>query len=352
VARSVRSLCDSEDVADASMSSGRAPARLADVAATAGVSEALASRVLNGDATVRASEGTRDRIRRAADEHSYVPNRAARALRTRRTGLLGLIVHDLTSPVYVEFLAGARAEAEARGASLLLGDADQLMANPASFRDLVGSGRVDGIIIQAGHSDFDERIADIAAALPTLVMNAPVAGVASVYPDDAAATRLLTEHLVDTGRRDIALVIGPRDATTSRVRAEGWRAALATAGLPIPEHRLLSGDWSAGSGTAAFASLWDGGPRPDAVIGGNVIVATGLLAAAIRSGVDVPGELAVVGIQDAWFADYLTPALTTVELPQRAVGARAVAEILDHPGHARHVLIDAPAPVLHVRASG
>ncbi|GAA3650052.1 LacI family DNA-binding transcriptional regulator [Microbacterium marinilacus] len=341
-------------------SPGRRPkVRLSDVAAAAGVSVPLASRILNRDPAARATEATRTRVLEAAAELGYVPNVAAKSLRLRRNGLIGLVVHDLSSPIHLELMRGARAEAAAHAHFLVLGDVDELLQDDTSFRTFVSGNRVDGLIVQGGHGGFDERIADIAQALPTVIVNAPsrVARdrVTSVFPDEPGGTRLLTEHLLALGHTRIGLVSGPRDSTTGMLREEGFSSALADAGLSLREEDRVHTDWSSAGGRAAMIELaarWQGSAdRPTAVIAGNSLIGVGILGAAPGCGLSVPTDLSVAAVHDTWISEHLVPPLTTVSLPLYEMGALAVRQLLaDSPG-GTEILVDDPRPQLHPRAS-
>lgn len=334
------------------------PVRLADVAEAAGVSRALASRVLNGDPAARAAAGTKARIIETAARLGYVPNVAAKSLRGNRTGLIGLVVHDLSSPIYLELMRGAREEAARHSYFLVLGDVDELLADEEAFRILISGRRVDGIVMQGGHGELDRRVGDIARALPTVVVNAPTdvehEGATQVYPDEVAATRLLTEHLMGLGHRRIGLVSGPRQSMTNRLREEGIVTALAAAGLELREEDRVHGEWSADGGRAGVDQLvgrWGAGvDRPSALIAGNSLVGIGMLGALARHGLAIPRDLSVAAVHDTWINEHLAPSLTAVSLPLHEVGTVAVRTLLAGSHGGRHILSD-PPPVLHARGS-
>ncbi|WP_291045087.1 LacI family DNA-binding transcriptional regulator [Herbiconiux sp.] len=345
----------------------RAAVRLSDVAREAGVSAPLASRVLNGHASARAAAETKARILEVAERLGYVPNVAARSLRASRTGLIGLVVHDLSSPIYLELMRGARAEAAAHQYFLVLGDIDELLADDEAFNIFVNGRRVDGLIVQGGHQGFDQRIGDIARAVPTVVVNAPAspdetgAGsgsvtVSHVYPDEPSATRLLTEHLLDLGHTRIGLVSGPRDSMTNRLREKGIRDALEEAGLGLRPEDLVFGDWSADSGRRGLrvlAERWhdEHAGRPTALVAGNTLIGIGILGAAAEEGLRVPQDLSVAAVHDTWISEHLVPTLTTVSLPLHEVGTAAVRQLLAGSGSPRDVVLTEPRPVLHPRSS-
>lgn len=333
--------------------------RLADVAAAAKVSIALTSRVLNADPAARASAETKERILEAAAKLGYVANVAAKSLRVRRTGLIGLVVHDLSSPIHLELMRGAREEAAARNYFLVLGDVDELLNDDEAFKVFVSGNRVDGLIVQGGHGEFDQRIADIARILPTVIVNAPTTAeqgrVSAVYPDEQAATRLLTEHLLSLGHTRIGLIAGPRASMTSRLREAGIVSALTAAGLELHAEDCVYTDWSANGGRAGLAELagrWrEGTERPTAVIAGNSLVAIGILGAAAANGISVPDDLSVAAVHDTWINEHLVPPLTTVSLPLREMGVISVRQLLADPDVAEEIVVSDPPPVLHPRAS-
>lgn len=333
--------------------------RLAEVAAAAGVSSALASRVLNADPQVRATAETRARVIDAAGRLGYVPNTAAKSLRSRRTGLLGLVVHDLSSPIYLDLLQGARTEAAANNYFLVLGDVDELLRDSDAFSILVNGKRVDGLIVQGGHGEFDQRIADIAGALPTVIVNAPpridelVAPL--VYPDERSAMRVLTQHVLGLGHSRVGLVSGPQDSTTNQLRESGLREALAGAGLVLHEADIVHGTWTADGGRAGLLELirrWRrSDDRPTALVAGNSLIGMGMLGAAAEQGIRVPEELSVAAVHDTWMSDHLVPTLTTVSLPLREMGAVAVRVLLAGAAVPEELVITDPPAQLHARSS-
>jgi LacI family transcriptional regulator len=333
--------------------------RLADVATAAGVSVPLVSRVLNGDPSVRATDDTKARIEAIAKELGYVPDVAAKSLRMRRNGLIGLVVHDLSSPIHVELMRGVQAEASANAHFLVLGDVDELLEDERAFRTFISGNRVDGLIVQGGHGAFDERIAAGSRGLPTVIVNAPSRverdRISSVYPDEPAGTRLLTEHLLDLGHTRIGFVSGPRDATTGILRTQGVVEALERAGRTLRPEDVVHADWTAAGGRDAFDELvtrWSGGgSRPTAVIAGNSLIGIGVLGAAHRHGLSLPDDLSVAAVHDTWISDHLVPSLTTVSLPLFEMGAAAVRQLLAGSASATDICVVDPPPLLHHRAS-
>lgn len=330
-------------------------ANLQAVAERAGVSVSLVSRILSGDDAVRARPETRERVRAAARELGYRPHGAARALRLAKAGALGLVVHDMSNPIHAEIIRGAQAAATARGQVLLLSDAAQLAGNPDAFAQLVGPGRIDGLLWQGSGEPYDDELTARAAEhLPTLLVNSRSrAGVPALRLDDERAARLAVRHLVDLGHRDIAYLGGRPGADLTERRHAGYVTELAAHGIPVRPEWTVEREWDAPAGYAGMSELLAMRPLPSAVFVANVVVAVGALAAAREAGVRVPAELSVVAVHDAWFVAHGAPPLTTVRLPLGRLGETAVAMLLDGDESRADggLVIDTPAPELLVRGS-
>ncbi|MDN5571677.1 MAG: LacI family transcriptional regulator [Propionibacteriaceae bacterium] len=301
------------------------PAGMGDVAAVAGVSHQTVSRVLNGSPHVR--EHTRERVLAAIAELDYRPNLAARALVTRRSGLLGVLATGLPHLGPASMLAGIETAARAAGFTALVGVLDDDEAQVGPILTSFAAHRVDGIAVIAPYPWLVEAARTASVGVPVLVVADadPGPGLARVGIDQAGGARALVAHLVARGCTDIAHLSGPATWVDADLRVAGWRAAVTDAGL-VPG-RLLSGDWSAEAGHAAGRRLIAEG-LPDAVFCGNDVMALGLLSALASAGVSVPGDVSVAGYDDMLGAAYLSPPLTTVRQPFTPVGARAVAVLL------------------------
>lgn len=320
------------------------------------MSPGVVSRVFNADAKLRIREETRARVLAAAEELSYTPNHAARALRRAKVGVLGLAVHDVSNPIYSEIVAGVQSAATDAGYTLMLADADALADDDASFRSLVGSRVIDGLLLQRAGNNADAMVAKITSGrMPTILLNDRTRGaLASVALDDETAARVATEYLIDLGHTRIGhlSVDGPR--FRSEGRARGWTSAMEAAGITqVPPELRVPGGHTIETGYAGMRRLLRVRPRPTAVFAGNALSAVGAATAIREAGLSVPGEISLLGFHDLPFAAHLTPPLTTVRLPLRAMGARAVCLLLEQldGGAARHEIIRTPAPELLRRGS-
>lgn len=296
-------------------------ARLSDVAKVAEVSPGLVSRIVNEDPTLKVRDATRERVLEAVEMLQYTPHASARALRSSRTGLLGFALHRVNDPIYAQLVDSAQSAASARGYSVVLLSAEDLMGRPGAHRALVRGHRVDGLLVQSGFSAVGARVQDIAREVPSLVFNADAApGLRTLRLDDAAAAREATRHLMELGHTRIAFV--GAEGATSRRRFQGYAEALADRGLP--PRPMIVGGWEAESARAEIASYLAAGGDATGLVVASSTSALGVHAGVLASGRAVPQEISVVSIHDTWFAKHLTPSLTVVQLPLADIGSAAV----------------------------
>lgn len=299
---------------------------LLDVATRAGVDRSVVSRVLSDDPRLNIREETRERVLDAVRALDYRPNAAARSLRTRRADTYGLLIPDFGNPVYASIIQGAETAAIARDCVLMTGSVGAGGAEQAAHHlDVIGRGRVDGLLLAGDHTDRAQLDELDRRGIPWLLVNRRLAGARRwVVLDDEEAAGLAVRHLIGLGHERIAHVAGPRDADTARRRMRGWRAAMRAAGLPTPARAVVVSDYTPEGGARATRELLARAERPTAVLVANVAAAIGTLSAAAEAGVRVPQELSVVAVHDLPLAAVLRPALTTVRTPLERLGARAI----------------------------
>lgn len=302
------------------------PPGMTDVARLAGVSHQTVSRVLNDPDVVRPA--TRDRVLAAIAQLGYRRNMPARALATRQSRLLGVIVAEGGYHGPSSTSSAIQTAAREHGFGTLVASIRNTTDTEVSqVVDLLLLHAVEGIAVIAPEPPLIERLKE-ARGIPTVLIAdgvTPPAGMHVVAVDQYRGACLATEHLLATGRRDIAHVRGPQSWFDARERERGWADTLA--GADVAPGRLVAGDWSAASGHAAGEQL--ASSPPDAVFASNDLMAVGLLSAFGERGIRVPEDVAVVGFDDIAGAAYLTPPLTTVRQPFAELGAASVDALLE-----------------------
>ena len=305
-----------------------------DVAREAGVSVATVSRALNGAASVTAE--TRRRIAGVAARLRYVPHGAARSLVTRRTQTVGALLPDLFGEFFSELIRGIDLAARARGLQLLVSSSHGDAAEAATALRAM-QGRVDGLLIMSPHVDARFLREHLPGALPTVLMNTPVADrrYATLNVDNYGGARAMARHLLGCGYGDIAFIAGPADNFDAAERLRGFRDAVAG----NAHVSLLQGDFSEGSGYRAGRQLAAARERPRAVFAANDTMAIGCLYALTEAGLRVPEDIALAGFDDIPIARYVNPPLTTVRVRIADLGQGALERLVG-----RMEDPDAPAP--------
>jgi len=292
---------------------------LADVARAAGVSVSTASKALNGRPDV--SEGTRARVQSAADQLSFSPNSLARSLVSGRSFTVGLITHDLEGRFSTPILMGAEDAFGLNNISLLLCDARGDYLRERHQVKVLLERRVDGIIVVGADNARPSIGRDV--PVPVVYLYAASADPAdiSLISDNVGAGRLAAEHLIDCGRRRIAILGGDPTYGASPERAEGAMAALAAAGLEPVGGGPLYGSWSEEWGRGGCHALITQYPDTDAIICGSDQVARGALDALRDLGRSVPDDVAVTG-HDNWkiLVSGSRPPLTSIDMNLEDLG--------------------------------
>ncbi len=291
-----------------------------DIAALAGVNPSTVSRALSKPG--RLSAKTEKRIQDAARTLNYRVNPMARALPTGRTSTLGLMIADITNPMFFEVVRGAERAAALEGYTLILAESQESEAREAAAVDRVAPS-VDGLILVTTRLE-DEQIRQIAEGKPLVVINRQVDGVDDIVPGLEPGIEQALDHLKGLGHTEVAYLSGPERSWMSVAR---WNELLQKAGdrgMSIVE--IGPGVPTLEGGRDSITRVLDSGVS--AVIAYNDLMAIGLLRAAQERGIAVPGRLSIVGFDDIFGSDFTSPPLTTVRTPLGVVGELAVRRIL------------------------
>jgi LacI family transcriptional regulator len=302
-----------------------------DVAARAGVSPKTVSRVINGEDHVRPQ--IREAVLRVVAELNYRPNAFARSLSSSRSYLLGLFIDDPVSGYAADVQHGALLRCRERSYHLVVEPVD--LAQPGwqdQVRASISSLRLDGAIIAPPVCDAPELIDLFRESGVQHVLIAPSADPAAsgaVRMDDRGAAREMTEYLIGLGHRHIGFVQGPPNHSASARREEGFRLAMATAGVAVDEAAMLRGDFSFRSGLEIGDALLSRRDRPSAIFACNDDMALGVLITAMKLGIIVPQSLSVAGFDDAASSRAAWPQITTIRQPKAEMAAAAVDILVD-----------------------
>ncbi|MCG6499494.1 LacI family DNA-binding transcriptional regulator [Kitasatospora sp. A2-31] len=314
--------------------SGRQTGRptLEEVAALAGVGRGTVSRVINGSA--RVSDRAREAVARAVAELGYVPDRAARALAGSRTDAVALVVPEtearlFAEPYFLDVIRGVSAELGAADKQLLL-TLIRTEQERQRFEQYLAAQRVDGVLLVSVHRDDPLPDQVRALGLPAVLngRRSPQEPLAYVDTDNVGAGRSAVDHLAGRGRCRIATITGPLDMDAAQGRLSGYRQGLAAAGLPEDERLVATGDFTEDGGRRAMRELLARCPDLDAVFAASDLMAVGALAVLRARGLDVPGDVALVGVDDSPVARHLDPPLTTVRQPIEEMGRRMAGILL------------------------
>lgn len=285
------------------------------------------SRALQGDRS-RVASATIDRVRQLAVEHGFQPDAVAAALRTGRTKVLGVLVPTMTDVAFGQMLEGIAQRASLRGyLAMTTVTGSEKRRREAAAASLVGQ-RVDGIIVADSTVGSRTPKALLSSATPYLFALRGVGHQLGVVADDTLGGRLVAEHLLERGHRDVAVVAGPANATTSRRRLAGFRGAMQRGGVELSDRRVVHAEWGVTEGHTAMAELLGRGLKPTAVFSLNDYNAIGASRALQNSALEVGRDVALVGYNDISISAELPVPLSSVHNNLETVGQLAVDSLL------------------------
>lgn len=302
-----------------------------DIAELANVSVATVSRVMNDPETVRVA--TRQRVTEIMTTHNYKPNLVARSLSTKRSMLLGCVLPDITNPFFAAVFLAAEIRALELGYNLLLINTMNKEAIETEGLLSLHGQQVDGIFLLAGRanesqptqSQLDQVIA-INKHIPIVLINGdlPGANCYRVVADEANGTTKLINYLTNVGHRHIILVGGLAGNTSTDLKVDAFRTAMAAKGLDTPPGWFIPGRWAIEDGIRIMQQLLQETVIPTAIVAVNDLVAIGIIQAAQTHGLRVPEDISVAGFDDTFLAAAFSPRLTSVSQNYAELGKAAV----------------------------
>ena len=307
-------------------------ATIKEVASVAGVSTQTVSRVINERPDV--SPETRKKVKEVIKELNYHPSTLARSLSQQRSYTLGVVTFGLKYIGPSRTLNGIADKADELGYMLLMKELGDFNSNSIDdVTDSLLARQVDGILwvapeIENNHAWVDERIDDFPVPILFVAME-PRRGVTSVSTDNYHGAVMAIQHLLGCGRKKIGHISGPLGWWEASERKRGWQEALKAAGIGVSDQHCAEGNWSSASGEKAINQLLDSFPSMDAVFVANDQMALSVLREALRRGIQVPGQLAVVGFDNIAESAYFYPSLTTISQDLQLLGEQAVQNVVE-----------------------
>jgi LacI family transcriptional regulator len=326
-----------------------------DVARLADVHPGTVSRALNEQTRALVNPETAERVIRAAEQLGYRPNPIARGLKTNRSLTVGLLIPDLTNPLFPPIMRGIEDRLGEAGYTLLTVNTDNDPELERHHLRALRDRHVDGVIAATArlHADLLAEVA--AGGTPVVLVNRSLedGSLPAVTVNDRQGIKLAVEHVVSLGHARIGHVAGPQNVSTGHQRYLGFIEAMHDADRrAVPERTSFADAFTEPEGSRACEELLAHEPRITAIVAANDRLALGCYDALEAHGLRCPEDVSVVGFNDMPFVDRLRPPLTTVRVPQREVGTAAADLLLEHLSDAasavREILLE---PALIIRGS-
>lgn len=311
----------------------RAKPTIHDVARAVGVHPSTVSRVMNPGTRHMVTGDMARRVTEAARALGYHRNALAHSLRTRRSSTIGVVIPDITNPVFPPILRGVEDALAIAGYTAIIANTDGVPERAAMVLEHMLARRIDGLILATARRKDPVIDRCIAEDIPLVLINRTTGKdgpVPSVVNDDAGGIGLTVAHLAGLGHRRIAHVAGPQDLSTGVERHRGFLAAMKRVGLKADAGLIVVANaYSEREGQRAMLALLDRRKRFTAVVAANDLLAIGCYDGLIARGLACPRDISVTGFNDMPFVDKLSPPLTTVRIQHYEMGVQAAKILLE-----------------------
>ena len=308
---------------------------IADVARRARVSIATASRVMN-NSDHPVSDATRRRVLKVVAEMGFEPSQVARALATRQTRTIGVIVGDTSDPYFSAIVRGIEDVARENGYIVIVCNSDRIPQVELTYVRTLLNHRVDGLILAGGGLTDPDYLREMRALVDRMdkrgvslvVLSEHLIPAHQVTIDNYAAVRDAAEYLIRLGHRDIGMISGPDGVNTTLLRTDGYRQALQAAGIQFDPARVIPGNFSYRGGILAVEQFLASGSLPTAILAANDESAIGAMVALKQHGLRIPADISLVGFDDILATQYVDPPLTTIQVPLQEMGAIGMRQLV------------------------
>ena len=300
-----------------------------DIAQKANVAVSTVSRALNNKSDINSK--TRERILKLMDENGYSPNSIARSLVTQKQYTLGLIIPDISNPFFAEIAVGIENKAKEFGYSVIFCNTNNNLQNEIAAVKLMKSKMVDGLIVSLSHECKNELDLTDYNKLPIVQIDRKISGIncPGVFVDNIQSAYKATKYLIDLGHRNIAHFTGNLKTQTGVDRLEGFKYAIAEAGISDNEIIIIEGKYKIDSGKESMRNILNSERIPTAIFAASDLQAAGALYIADKNDVKVPDEISIVGHDDIELSYLLHPNITTMKQPKKELGENAIKLLLN-----------------------
>lgn len=298
------------------------------VAEKAGVSIATVSRAFNDHELVK--EETRSRIIQIARELNYKPSPIARGLSTQMTDTIGVILPDLVGEFFMDIIHGIDEEAYKANSYVMLSSSHSERNMVETLIEFMASGRVDGVILMAPqmHKEVEALLKKFKRPIVLINCCSDLENVVNFQIDNYQGAVTCTDHLIDHGFKNLAIIKGPPANCDAQERYQGFRDTLEKNNIVHNNSFEVNGDFQIKSGYYGFMRLMSQAQKPEAIFISNDMMAIGAYEAAKMLNIKIPGDIAIVGFDDIYLSKLLNPRLTTMHVPISELGSKAVNYLL------------------------
>ncbi len=302
--------------------------KITDVAREAGVSPSTVSHVLNGNRPISAH--TKQLVNAAIDKLGYTPNAHAKALKSRKSGIIGFVASNITELFVTQIIRGVESVATPRGSHLVFTSSAEFDYNLAETLDFLKGRNLDGIIVSYGISQKDNAEDLPSLPFPLVTINRFLTrSMPCILPDNLNGGIRAAEHLIEIGAERFAMIAGPRNRRASTERLEGFKNTLERQGKELDESRIRYGDFTYRAGYDAMRDMLQQSPDFDGLFCANDHIAAGAIHAAENTGIRVPQDIAILGFDNREFTAFWPTPISTFSQPLEEMGRQSAKHLFD-----------------------